>query len=135
MGYTESRHDRVSSLCELLEKDKSFIIHERNVKIPLAEIFKVKSRLAPEIMIEVFRFKDRSYDLRNNDSIHRSNIKSCAYIRQWNSFQFWGKTSEISYLKILKVPNLFRCLKKCLRTPINCLWNLSQIYVANIGYV
>lgn len=79
---TRNLDTTVSSLCELLEKDKSVIIHERNVKIPLAEIFKVKSRLAPEIMIEVFRFKDRSYDLRNNDSIHRSNIKSCAYIRQ-----------------------------------------------------
>ena len=82
MGYTESRHDRISPLCELLEKYKSVIIHERNVKIPLAKIFKAKSRLAPEIMTEVFRFKDRSYDLRNNDSIQRSNIKSCAYIRQ-----------------------------------------------------
>ena len=79
---TRNLDTTVSSLCELLEKDKSVIIHERNVKIPLAEIFKVKSRLAPEIMIEVFRFKDRSYDLKNNDSTHRSNIKSCAYIRQ-----------------------------------------------------
>ena len=74
-----AHHDRISSLREFLERDT---IHERNAEILLTEIFKVKSRLAPEIMTEVSRFKDSSHDLRNSDSMQRRNIKSCAYIWQ-----------------------------------------------------
>ena len=38
---------------ELLAKDGSFRIHDRNLQRLLIEIFKVKMKLAPEIMNEV----------------------------------------------------------------------------------
>ena len=56
---------------ELLERDKSVTIHERNIQVLLTEIFKVKSGVAPEIMTEIFKFKDHSYDLRKNNCIER----------------------------------------------------------------
>ena len=39
---------------ELLAKDGSFKIHDCNLQRLLIEIFKVKMKLAPEIMNEVF---------------------------------------------------------------------------------
>ena len=72
-------NERSSSFRELLEKDNSATIHERNIQVPLTEIFKVKSRLAPEIITEIFKFKDHSYDLRKNNCIERQIIKSCKY--------------------------------------------------------
>ena len=39
---------------EFLAKDRSFKIHDRNLQRLLTEIFKVKMKLAPEIMNEVF---------------------------------------------------------------------------------
>ena len=57
-------NDKSSSFRELLERDNSVTIHERNIQVLLTEIFKVKSRAAPEIMTEIFKFKDHSYDLR-----------------------------------------------------------------------
>ena len=39
---------------EFLAKDHSFKIHDRNLQRLLIEIFKVKMKLAPEIMNEVF---------------------------------------------------------------------------------
>ena len=65
------------SFRELLERDKSVAIHERNVQVLLTEIFKVKSRVAPEIMTEIFKLKDHSDDLRKNNWIERRIIKSC----------------------------------------------------------
>ena len=52
---------------EFLERDNSVTIHERKIQVPLTEIFKVKSRIAKEIMAEIFKFKDQSYDLRKNN--------------------------------------------------------------------
>ena len=43
-------NDKSSSFRELLERDNSVTIHERNIQVLLTEIFKVKSRAAPEIM-------------------------------------------------------------------------------------
>ena len=55
-----------SSFRELLERDKSVTIHERNIQVLLTEIFKVKSGVAPEITTEIFKFKHHSHDLRKN---------------------------------------------------------------------
>ena len=59
-------NDKSSSFRELLERDKSVTIHERNIQVVLTEIFKVKSRVAPEIMTDILKFKDHSYHLKNN---------------------------------------------------------------------
>ena len=64
-------NDRSSSFRELLKRDKSVTIHERNIQVLLTEIFKVKSGDAPEKTTEIFKFKDHSYDLRKNNCIRR----------------------------------------------------------------
>ena len=46
--------DHNSSFEELPAKDGSFKINDRNLQRLLIEIFKVKMKLAPEIMYEVF---------------------------------------------------------------------------------
>ena len=71
--------DESSSFWELLERYKSVTIYERNIQVLLTEIFKVKSRVAPEIMTEIFKFKDHSPDLRKNNCIERQIIKSYKY--------------------------------------------------------
>ena len=43
------------SFDELLEKDKSLRIHDRNLQKLVTEIFKVKMNLGPELMKEVFK--------------------------------------------------------------------------------
>ena len=57
--------DHNSTFNELLAKDGSFKIHDRNLQKLLIEIFKVKMKLAPEIMNEVFDIIECQYLLRN----------------------------------------------------------------------
>ena len=57
-------NDKSSSFRELLERDNSVTIHERNIQVLLTEIFKIKSGAAPEIMTEILKFKDHFYDLK-----------------------------------------------------------------------
>ena len=50
---------------ERLAKDGSFKIHDRNLQRLLIEIFKVKMKLALEIMNEAFDSIESPYPLRN----------------------------------------------------------------------
>ena len=64
-------NDHSSSFDELLEEDNSCKIHGRNL---IAEIFKVKMNLAPEIMKEVFEIAECPYALRNELKLNSRKI-------------------------------------------------------------
>ena len=87
-------NDKNSSFRELLERDNSVTVYERNIQVLLTEIFKVKCRAAPETMIEIFKFKDHSYDLRKNNCLERRIIKSCKYGSE-TVLNLWEKLWDI----------------------------------------
>ena len=64
---------------ELLANDGSFKIHDRNLQKLLIEIFKVKIKLAPEIMNEVFDFIECRHPLRNELRFKSRNICTVRY--------------------------------------------------------
>ena len=57
------------SVVELLEKENTFTIHQRNIKKLTIEIFKVKHKEAPKLMCERFQETEHPYNLRNNHTI------------------------------------------------------------------
>ena len=60
--------DYVSSFTELLEKDKSTTIHNRNIQLLATELFKVKNGLSPALMNEIFvKNAQHYYDLRKKN--------------------------------------------------------------------
>ena len=54
-------NDKSSYFEKFLGRDKSATIHEKNIQVLLTKIFKVKSRVAPEILTGIFKFKDHSW--------------------------------------------------------------------------
>ena len=71
--------DHNSTFNEILAKDGSFKIHDRNLQKLLIEIFKVKIKLAPEIMNEVFDFIECRHPLRNELRFKSRNICTVRY--------------------------------------------------------
>ena len=71
--------DHNSTFEELLAKDVSFEIHDRNLQRLLIEIFKVKMKLAPEIVNEVFDIIESPYPLRNELRFKSRNIRTVRY--------------------------------------------------------
>ena len=61
--------DYVSSFTELLEKDKSTTIHNRNIQLLATELFKVKNGLSPA-------FAQHYYDLRKKTEFKRNKVKT-----------------------------------------------------------
>ena len=59
------------SFDELLIKDKSVSIHQRNLQLLATEIFKVKNGVSTGLTEDFFHFVNKPYDLRNNGILFR----------------------------------------------------------------
>ena len=62
------------SFDELLAKDNSVTIHQRNLQLLATEIFKVKQGLSTGLTDEIFQFIDKPYKFRNNSILYRKEI-------------------------------------------------------------
>ena len=66
-----------SSFSELLEKDNSTTIHNRNIQLLATELFKAKNGLSPPFMNKIFPENIRLYyDLRKKTECKRNNVKT-----------------------------------------------------------
>ena len=70
--------DNESSFDDLLSKDESFTIHERNIQTLAIELYKVSYGLSPKIMNIVFPLNTKSTYPGENDFITR-NVKAVSY--------------------------------------------------------
>ena len=72
--------DYNSSFNELLDKDGSFTIHQRNVQSLAIEIYKYLHGLSPAILNEVFKVNETiPYDLRMRNELYARNPKIVIY--------------------------------------------------------
>ena len=69
--------DYKSCFKELLEKDKSITIHQKNLQDLAIEIYKIKMSISPKIMNEIFRFSKSSvYSLRSGIQLKKPSINT-----------------------------------------------------------
>ena len=67
-------NDYKSNFKELLERDHTLTIHERNVQCLAIEAYKVKNGLSP-VTMNVFQFvKNSTYELKSGNNLQRTNI-------------------------------------------------------------
>ena len=60
------------SLDDLLKKNKSISIHQRNLQILATEIYKVRNNLRSEIMKDIFHLVQKPYNLRNDSTLQKA---------------------------------------------------------------
>ena len=127
--------DYNATFSELLSKDKSVTIHQRNLQLLATEIFKTKNELNPKIMEEIFTFKNVDYNLQNNTSLKIGNLKTVYY-----------GTESLTNLgaKIWNLlPNEYKELKSLspFKSRISnwvtdeCPCRMCKNYVAKIGFI
>ena len=71
--------DYNSSLKDLVRKDSSLTIHQRNLKLFVTETFKLKIQCAPDIMKEIFEIDNQNYNFHHDFLIKQCIIQSVYY--------------------------------------------------------
>ena len=64
---------------ELLEKNKTVSIHQRNLKTLANEIYKAKNKISPKVVNSLLEFSNKSYNLRNASVFKRKRCFTVHY--------------------------------------------------------
>ena len=126
--------DYVTSFKELLIRDKSVTVHQRNIQNVAIEMFKVKNDLCPDMIKDIFCQKETGN--RSNASFQRPNVKSV--YKGGQSLRSFGPIVWDTMVPTnLKSITDFAKFKKYIKdwVPNNCTCRLCQDYVSNLGFV
>ena len=118
--------DYNSSFYELLDKDDTFTIHQKNVQNLAIEIYKYLHGLSPAILSKVFKVKETiPYDLRMRNELYARNPKTVRYDTETMSFL----SPKIWYLipQYIKDSSSLSCFNKNIRK-----WKPSMSFMQNI---
>ena len=125
--------DNRLSFEELLAKDESFTIHERNIQTMAIELYKVKYGLAPKIMNLIFPLQANMTYPGQNDFVSR-NVKNVSYGTETLAHlgpKIWALVpNDIKDFSLSKFTKRIRKWK-----PDKCPCKICKIYVKNLGYV
>ena len=127
-------NDDQSSFDELLNRDSSFTIHERNVQTLAIEIFKIINGLSPEIMNQVFPLK-KSNVFSSSFPFMTVNVKSVSYGTETLTFlgpKIWALIPN-DLKKVKSLPKFKKEIK--LWKPDKCPCRICKTYVAGVGFV
>ena len=75
-AFRTTYSDKSFSFQDLPKKGNSHSIHHRNIHALATAMFKIKNKIAPEIMKKLFAPKMSPYDLRNSNSVKRRRVNS-----------------------------------------------------------
>ena len=128
-------NDRFLTFQELLEKDNSVSIHQRNLQVLAVVMFKIYRNISTKILNDIFLQKINSYDLRNKSTFESRKVNSVYHGTESLSFlgpKIWDlvppEMKEIECLEVFK--NKIKSF-----TFSNCPCRLCRTYIAQIGFI
>ena len=132
--------DYTSSYQDLLKKDGSVTIHQKNVQLVAIEMFKIVNNIGPEIMKTLVEFKPcvRRDEDDNviGDIFVRARVKK-EYIGK-GSFRYFGPVvwDEMLPKELKSIKSLEKFKKEIKKwIPVNCKCRLCEEYIAGIGKI
>ena len=127
--------DDVSSFEQLLEKSGSVSIHHRNLQLLAIEIYKAINNLSSSLMSDIFKIKERKYNLRKESTLVLNKFRTTRY--GINSISYLGpKIWDLIPDDIKKCCTLNGFKQKIkLWTPVSCPCVLCKVYIPNLGYI
>ena len=123
------------SFDDLLKRDISVSIQQRNLQILATEIYKIKNDLGPKIMKDTFHFIQKPYNLRNDPVLQRRRNRTVYFGTESISLlapKIWelipSDIRSANSLGIFKEKIKFWATDKC-----PC--RLCKTYIGNMGFI
>ena len=125
---------RQSTFEELYNIDKSVTIHHRNLEVLATEWYKVPHGLAPELMNDIFKKRNVTYNFRKKSTFETRNIESVYYGSETSFLdpKIWKRLP--SNIKDSENLNIFKSDIKSWK-PENCPCGLCRLHIADIGFI
>ena len=124
-----------STFVELLLLDKSVSIHDRNLKKLATEMFKIKNKIFPLLIQNLFKNYSSKYDLRNKRCWEMYNINTVNYGMETIIFR-GPKIWDLLPAKIKESSSLVEFkLKIKSWKPKGCTCRLCKIYIHDLGFL
>ena len=126
--------DFVSTFAELLNKDNSCTIHERNIQALGIELYKVANGLSPLIMSQVFLLKD-NIRYPSENMFKTRNVKSLRYGTE--TLAHLGPKIWSIIPSGMKEEQSLKLFTKKIKQwkPERCPCKLCKTYVRGLGYI
>ena len=120
---------------ELLDKDDSITIHQRNLQRLATEMYAVKNKTSPLSMQELFSEQVNVHDLRNKRCWKIPKVRKVGYGTE--TIRYRGpKTWELLPAEIKEAKSLIEFKTKIKRwKPHGCTCRLCKIYIFNLGFI
>ena len=120
---------------EMLEKDNSVMIHHKNLQKLASEMYKIKNKISPIPMQELFTEKTHQYDLRDENTWEIDNLRTVKYgsdtIRNMGP-----KTWELVPNDIKESTSLTQFKSEIKNwAPKKCTCRLCKTYIYNLGFL
>ena len=125
--------DFTSTFAELLDKDNSVTIHQRNIQLVAIEMFKATKELGPRIVRDLFSFnqnkkRDKTF-LRPNVNYKNTGENTIRYFGPI----VWDEMLPSDFKKIETLDKFKTAIKKW--KPENCPCSLCGEYIHGVGRV
>ena len=120
---------------QLLERDKSVTIHERNLQKLAVEMYKAKHELSPPPVRELFKKRDEVHDLRNGGCWEVPRVQKVNYgieTLRYRGIKTWDLVPN--EIKVSKSLNIFKTKIRDWK-PQGCTCRLCKTYIFNLGYL
>ena len=127
---------------ELLENSNEKPVHQKCIELLMIEVYKYLNGLSPDIMSDIFKLRENTYNMRNSQIFESQNTRTKKFglDRIANrASQLWKNVPEeirnstllpMFKKKIKKVP-LISCSRNCCRKYIHHVGFILLIYIFN----
>ena len=128
--------DNISSFKDLLRKDRSFTIYQRNIQSLAIELFKVKEDLSNNIMSDIFQTRKIIYNLRSQTDFASICVNTKKLGLNWLRY-FASKAWSMVPLEIKNSGRveIFKTKIQNWEPKDYCYCCLFKTYVNNLGFV
>ena len=126
--------DYISSYEQLLALSNDVTIHQKNLRVLVTEVFKVKTGIGPETLKDIFQFTEPVYNLRNI-KFKSNNVKTIQYGTETISFlgpKLWNLLPE-DIRNVKSLSEFKNRIKSWI--PTNCPCRLCKTFVPNLRFL